>query len=119
MKTGKQEHPGASGKRFKPPPIALVCPDSAHPKKKENLTMKLRSNPTNDHSQMYELTFKCCKSGSKEEWLCDLKLIINGQNITAAPSKFAMAKLLLSGDALNVIDTSATKHGNEKNANFI
>jgi hypothetical protein len=48
----------------------------------------------------------------------DLKKIIIGQNITSAPSKYAMARLVLSGEALMVFDTSATEHGNETNVNF-
>jgi hypothetical protein len=50
MKTGKQENPGVSGKRFVPPPIALVFSETAPPKKNEGLTMKILSNPTDDNS---------------------------------------------------------------------
>jgi hypothetical protein len=122
MKTGKQDTQGSSGKRYLPPPITLVRPEYAPPKKNDSLTMKLRSNPTDANSQTYELTVKFFKTGSAEEWLLfqrDLNKIIVGQNITAAPSKYSMARLLLSGEALAVFDTSATEHGNENNANFI
>jgi hypothetical protein len=122
MKTGKQENLGVSGKRFIPPPIALVCPDNAPPKKNKSLTMKLRSNPTDDNSQTYELTVKFFKTGTSEEWLMfqqDLKNIIIGQKITSAPSKYAMPRRLFSVEALMVFDTSATAHGNETNAKFI
>jgi hypothetical protein len=122
MKTGKHENPGVFGNLFFPPPIELVCPDTAPPKKKESLIMKLRSNPTNDNSHTCELTVQFFKTGTSEEWLMfqqDLNNIIMGQNITAAPSKYAMARLLLSGEDLMVFDTSATEHGNKTNANFV
>jgi hypothetical protein len=120
MKTNKQDNQ-AAGKRFVPPPIPLVRPEYAAPKKNESLTMKLRSNPTDDNSQTYELVVKFFKTGTAEEWLMflrDLNKILVGQNITAAPAKYAMARLLLSGEALTVFNTHATEHGNETNNHF-
>jgi hypothetical protein len=58
---------------------------------------KLRSNPTNDSSQTYELTVK----------------------ITTAPSKFAMTRLLLSGDALTFFEISAAELSYKNNAKFL
>jgi hypothetical protein len=48
---------------------------------------------------------------------CDLKKILVGQNIIAAPAKYAMARLLLSGEALMVFNTGATENGNLTNNN--
>jgi hypothetical protein len=44
-----------------------------------------------------------------------LNKICVGQNITTAPAKYSMARLLLSGESLIGFNTSATKHGNETN----
>jgi hypothetical protein len=83
--------------------------------------MKLRSNLPDDNSQTYELVVQFFKTGTAEEWLLfhrDLKKILVGQNIIAAPAKYAMARLLLSEEALMVCNTGATEHGNVTNNNF-
>jgi hypothetical protein len=98
MKTGKQENPGVSGKRYFPPPIALSRPDTLPPNKNESLTMNLHSNPMDDNSQTYELVVKFLKTGTAEEWLMfhrDFNKIFVGQNIIVAHAKYAMARLLL------------------------
>jgi hypothetical protein len=67
------------------------------------------------------LVVKFFKTGTAEECLmfhCDLKKNLVGQNIIAAPAKYAMTRLLLSGEVIMEFNTSATEHGNETNNYF-
>jgi hypothetical protein len=110
-----------SGKRFVPPPIPLERTEIKSLKKNEYITLKLRSDPTNNDSQTYELTVKFFSIGTPEEWLIfqrDLERILIGQNITVAENKYAMVRRLLEGDALAVFNKKASELQDETDANF-
>jgi hypothetical protein len=75
------------------------------------MSFKLRSNPTDKNSPVYELMAKSFATGSVEQfiqWKRDLLKIITGQNITRVIDKFTMAKRLLHGDALAVFEANAS-----------
>jgi hypothetical protein len=121
MKVSTQVPESAKGKKFVPPPIPFSRPVTPELKKHECLVMKLRSDPANPDSQIYDLTVKYFRTGPPEEWLLfqrDLRRILNGQNITTGPAKYVMIRRLVMGDTLAVFDNAAQTHGNETNANF-
>jgi hypothetical protein len=73
-------------------------------------TFKLRSNPSDKDSQIYELKARSFAAGTVEQfifWKKDLDKIIKGQNVTRPKDKFEMARRLLHGDALAVFDKEA------------
>lgn len=105
-----------------PPPIPLARPTPSELKKGSYVAVTLRSVPTDDNSQTYELNIGIFRSGSPEQFLefrRDLLKAIAGQNITTGPSKFAMARRLLAGDALSVFNAAATAQQAETNATFV
>ena len=61
------------------------------------------------------------RDGTPEEWLLFKKNItrcITGQNVTSGPTKYALARRLLSGRALADFNHAATANGNESLANY-
>jgi hypothetical protein len=73
-------------------------------------TFKLRSNPSDKDSQLYELRARSFAAGTVEQyilWKRDLDKIIKGQNMTRPKDKFEMARRVLYGDTLAVIDKEA------------
>ena len=103
------------------PPIPLDRQVKKMLVRSQYITLKLRSNPTKDASQTYNLILPYYNSASPEEWLefhADLKKVIIGQNITGGPGKHTMARRVLQEDALLLFDTSATTRGTEANQNF-
>jgi hypothetical protein len=109
-------------KRFVPPAIPLERPEVKTFKKTDCLTLKLKSDPTNNDSQTtYELTIKFFNTGTPEEWLIfmrDFQRVLVGQNIVDGPAKYAMIRRLILGDTLAVFNKAATTQGAENNANF-
>ena len=108
-------------KQFIPPPIPFERPPRQELKKDQQLTVTLRSNPTDPHSQTYNMTIPFFRHGTPEEWLLikkTLMKILVGQNITAGPPKYAMARRVLEGDALARFDAKASELASETNANF-
>ncbi len=106
---------------FAPPPITLERPTPPELKKGTYVTVKLRSVPTEDNSQTYDLNIGIFRSGTPEAFLefrKDVEKAVIGQNITTGPGSYAMARRLLSGDALAVFNARATTTGNETTANF-
>jgi hypothetical protein len=68
-----------------------------------HLEMKLRSTPTDENSPTYSLKMPIFKSGSAEQWFhwrTQFKVVLRGQNLIAASDQFAMARRLLTGEAL-------------------
>lgn len=121
MKVAFKKDETMNTKRYVPPAIPLVGPESVEPMKNECLTMKLRSDPTDSSSQTYELTVKFFRTGSPEEWLVfcrDLKRVLAGQNITTGPPKYTMARRLIFGDTLAVFNKAALDKGTESSENF-
>ena len=73
-------------------------------------TFKLRSNPSDKDSQLYELKARSFAAGTVEQflyWKKDLDKVLKGQNVTRPKDKFEMARRLLHGDALAVFDKEA------------
>lgn len=73
-------------------------------------TFKLRSNPSEKDSQLYELKARSFAAGTVEQyilWKRDLDKILKGQNVTRPKDKYEMARRVLYGDALAVFDKEA------------
>jgi len=84
-------------------------------------TFKLRSNPSDKDSQIYELKARSFAAGTVEQfifWKKELDKIIKGQNVTRPKDKFEMARRLLHGDALAVFDKEALTLIQEDEDNF-
>ena len=108
-------------KRILIAPIPLERPEKKSLSKQDYLTFKLRSNPAEADSTTYELTVPFFKSGTPEEvldFVRDVNRVIQGQNITTGPAKYAIMRRLLKADMLAAFDSAATEAGNETNANF-
>eukprot|EP00957_Ditylum_brightwellii_P178324 13581522-Ditylum_brightwellii.AAC.1 len=90
----------------KPPPIPFYVADDA---KKLTLsdyqTYKLRTNPKDDKSVVYNLVVKYYKVRTPEEWLQFMDAItqvIKEQDIQDGDAAYSLVKSLLKGDALQV-----------------
>ena len=84
-------------------------------------TFKLRCNPTQADSQVYELKARSFDTGTVEQfilWKRDLDKIIMGQNVTRPIDKYAMARRVLEGDALATFNENAFTLGIESQENF-
>ena len=85
-------------------------PEEEIPKNKR-IVMKLRSNPSQADSQVYEIITRAFDHGTPEEWIRHrrtMKRILKGQNITSGPDKFRMIRRLLEGKALADFEASVT-----------
>jgi len=105
-----------------PPPIPFERPARKPLGKSEYSVFKLRSVPADPNSQTYELNVPYFRSGTPEEWLLTKKAImkvITGQNITAGPGRFTMARRILEGDALAAFNAAATEQTGETVATFV
>ena len=103
------------------PPVPLIPVEKKEIKKGEFLKLDLRSVPTDAESETYSFNFPFFKQGTPAEWIQwrkNYQKVQVGQNLTTGPSKYAMARQLLEGNALRVFNTSATTHGNETNEHF-
>eukprot|EP00957_Ditylum_brightwellii_P172507 13133610-Ditylum_brightwellii.AAC.1 len=90
----------------KPPPIPFYVPNDA---KKlsllDYLTYKLRTNPKDEKSAVYNLVVKYYKVGTPEKWLPFMDAItqvIKGQDIQDRDAVYLLVKSLLRGDTLQV-----------------
>lgn len=110
-----------SKKRYVPPVIPYERPVKKQLKKDEFLTYKLQSDPENSESPTYELTVPFFGTGTPEElliFLRDIRKVIIGQNLHTGPTKYALLRRCLTGDALAAFDRAAQKNGEESNENF-
>ena len=88
-----------------------LCSHFAHLAHDDVSTFKLRTNPTEANSQIYEMRVRTFKTGTVEQfilWKRDLNKVLVGQNVTALMQKFAMARRLLDGNALAAFNEEAT-----------
>lgn len=114
--TNNSNNPGnTSGKkgRFNPP-IPLQRGEKPTLVKGEYLAYKLRNDPTNESSLTYELTVPFFSTGTCEEWLkfrANVERVLIGQHVTTGPAKFAVARRLLTGDALSVFNAALEESG--------
>eukprot|EP00957_Ditylum_brightwellii_P173498 13209500-Ditylum_brightwellii.AAC.1 len=56
-----------------------------------------------------------------EKWIKfqqGLHAVLKGQNMTQGPASYAVAKMLLKGDALTIFNLAETTHGNQKVPHF-
>ena len=117
-----QEHPITTLRAKRIPPAVPLFPDEQpEPKKGECLKLDLRANPADPTSETYGISVRFFKDGTPAEWLVFLKTftkVIVGQNLTTGPSKYAMARQLLQGDALREFNNEASQNDTETNANF-
>merc|ERR1712127_1028673 len=100
-----------SHKRHLVPPIPLERSENKQPNKGEFLTMKCRSQPAEANSPSYDVTIPYFGSGTPEEWLrfrSSLDKVIHGHNATTGPSRYALVRKLLEGDALAAFEQVAT-----------
>eukprot|EP00957_Ditylum_brightwellii_P065104 4938142-Ditylum_brightwellii.AAC.1 len=68
-------------------------------------TYKLRTNPKDERSAVYNLVVKYYEVGTPEEWLQCVEAItqvIKGQDIQDRDAAYSLVKSLLKGDALQV-----------------
>ena len=116
----KVNTPNPSQKARIVPPIPLERVENPPLEKGEYLTYKLRNNPTDDSSPLYELSVPFFGTGTPEQWLKfmeNLSRVCAGQNVTNGPGKFAVARRLLKSDALAAFN-EAVEGQNETLASF-
>ena len=76
------------------PPIPLKADIKSY-KKEDCVVIKCSSNPTDSTSTTYDLLIPMFKDKNPKEWLKwvkNAKRVTKGQNITTAPTHFALAK---------------------------
>ena len=100
-----------SNRNAVPPPILFKRSVWAKDTDSANVsTFKLRCNPTEPDSQVYELKARSFNTGTAEQfilWKRDLDKLLMGQNVTRPVDKFAMARRVLEGDALATFNENA------------
>jgi hypothetical protein len=112
----------SSKKRIYVAPIPLERKEKKKYGKNEVLSYKLRSNPAEENSPVYEFSVPFFEAGTPEEvidFVVDVERVITGLNMTNGPPKYAQMRRLLRGDALAAFDSAATEAGNETNANYV
>ena len=85
----KVNTPNPSQKARIVPPIPLERVENPPLEKGEYLTYKLRNNPTDDSSPLYELSVPFFGTGTPEQWLKfmeNLSRVCAGQNVTMGAS---------------------------------
>lgn len=103
-----------------PPPIPFEKVEKQL-QKGEYMVCKLHTDGADPQSATREIHVPYFKDGSPEELLVFLKLfdkVVQGQNLTTGPQKYAMMKDLLKGHALSYWNHQATAVGTETNQNF-
>ena len=106
--------------RLLKPAIGVKRPDRGD-EGKHDKNIKCRTNPGKADSTTYDILMAYFRDGTPEEWLLfkkNLTWCITGQNVTSRPTKYALARRLLSGRALADFNHAATANGNESLANY-
>ena len=84
------------------PPIPLIKEEEKAYATGSYTTLKLRSNPAEDNSPIYEIQVPYFKSGTCEQYLefmDKVQAVIIGQNLTTGPQRVAFMRTVLKGDA--------------------
>ena len=84
------------------PSIPLIKEEEKAHAKGSYTTLKLRSNPAEENSPIYEIQVPYFKSGTCEqflEFMDKVQAMIVGQNPTTGPQKVAFMLTVLRGDA--------------------
>ena len=85
-------------------------------------TLKLRSNPAEENSPIYEIQVPYLKSGTCEqflEFMDKVQAVIVGRNLTTGPQKVAFMRTVLKGDTYMDFNQYFTMVGNEDDAMFV
>ena len=98
---------------FMAPPIKIFGEKLKECHKDDSLTIKLKSNPSDDSSGTCESTVSIL-DGSETPWQCihwrsQLDHIWTGQNIDTAKNKLEMARRCMTAQPLTVLNQSVTK----------
>ena len=104
------------------PPITLIKEEDKAYAKGSYTTLKLRSNPTEENSPIYEIQVPYFKSGTCEQYLefmDKVQAVIIGQNLTTGPQSVAFMRTVLKGDAYTYFNQYFTTVGNEDDVMFI
>ena len=89
--------------------------------KEDILTLELKTTPGDENSKGYKMGVRIFRSGPVEQflmWRKALEAVFRGQEITDAGGMFAMARRLLSGDALTNFENYAVLRGENTVAKF-
>eukprot|EP00957_Ditylum_brightwellii_P086610 6589857-Ditylum_brightwellii.AAC.1 len=87
--------------------ILFPRPEPRNLERGQFLTYKLCTTSANDTSPVYELSVPFFIEGTPEQWIKFrhwLAAVLKGQNMTLGPASYAVAKMLLKGEALTVFD---------------
>jgi len=108
--------------RYPPPPVPLVVPEPKVLKKSDMLKVDLKTHPEDPTStDTYSISVRFFDHGTPQEWIDFLKSfrqVITGQNMVEGSAKFAMARVLLKGDALRVFNSAAVTLQTETSSHF-
>ena len=80
------------------PLIPLIKEEEKAYAKGSYTTLKLRSNPAEENSLIYEIQVPYFKSGTCEQFLDKVQAVVVGQNLTTGPQRVAFMRTLLKGD---------------------
>ena len=83
------------------PPIPLIKEEEKTYAKGSYTTLKLRSNPAEENSPIYEIHLPYFKSGTCEQYLefmDKVQAVIIGQNLTTGPQRVAFMRTVLKGN---------------------
>ena len=104
------------------PLIPLIKEEGKAYAKCSYTTLKLRSNPAEKNSPIYEIQMPYFKSGTCEqflEFMDKVQAVIIVQNLTTRPQKVAFMRTVLKGDAYTYFNQYFMTVGNEDDAMFI
>ena len=82
---------------------------------------KYCTNPGEADSTTYKIPMAYFRDGTPKEWLLfkkNLTRCITGHNVTSGPTKYALARRLLSGRAMADFNHAATANGKESLAYY-
>ena len=104
-----------NGTKLLKPAIGLKRLDKGDEGKQDN-KMKCCTNPGEADSTTYKIPMAYFRDGTPEEWLLFKKTLtrcITGQNVTSRPTKYSLARRLLSGCAMADFNHAATANGDK------
>lgn len=97
-------------------PIPLERPEILEFNKGDGQTYKLKNDPSDADSPVFEVSIRYFSGGSCEEFLIfetNLKVVFKGQNVTDGPGRFAVTKRILRGGALTTFTQALPVGGTE------
>ena len=109
-----------NGTRLLKPAIGLKSPDRGD-EGKHDKRIKCRTNIGDADTTTYKIPMAYFRNRTPKEWLLFKKKLtrcMTGQNATSGPTKYALARRLLSGRALANFNHAVTANGNKSLANY-